>query len=64
MRPAVKMVPGGLLGMEPGDGVFVGLDGGMADADSFIQIVWRESDRCGNESIDEQHQQLFKTSNI
>jgi hypothetical protein len=36
-------LPGGGLGMEPGDGIFVGFDGGMADADSFIQIVWRES---------------------
>jgi hypothetical protein len=28
---AVEMMPGGLLGMETGDGAFVGVDGGMAD---------------------------------
>lgn len=31
--------------------------------DGFINLVWYESDRCGNNTIDKQHEDLYKLSN-
>jgi diguanylate cyclase (GGDEF)-like protein/hemerythrin-like metal-binding protein/PAS domain S-box-containing protein len=33
------------------------------EKNSFINLVWHESDRCGNSTIDKQHEELYKLSN-
>lgn len=33
------------------------------EPNGFINLVWHESDRCGNNTIDNQHESLYKLSN-
>jgi hemerythrin-like metal-binding protein len=40
-----------------------GTDGGRRVPQSLLQLVWRDSYRCGDHGIDEQHRRLFEHAN-